>query len=70
MEPFRPWRNSDGLSNMYTDNLYDYEPRPACPACGGSKYLFCMKSRGKCASKIRPGGNCQGVSDRKLLLKC
>ncbi|KAI6228966.1 hypothetical protein M3Y99_01168300 [Aphelenchoides fujianensis] len=61
MEPFRPWRNSDGLSNMYTDNLYEYAPRPSCPACGNSKYLFCLRSRNKCASKIKPGGNCRGL---------
>ncbi|KAI6222821.1 Protein CBR-TYR-3 [Aphelenchoides besseyi] len=61
MEPFRPWRNSDGLSNMYTDNMYEFAPRPSCPSCGNSKYLFCMRSRQKCASKVRPGGVCRGL---------
>uniref|UniRef100_A0A914EAR5 ShKT domain-containing protein n=1 Tax=Acrobeloides nanus TaxID=290746 RepID=A0A914EAR5_9BILA len=60
MSPFEPWNNIDGLSNKYTDNMYEYAPRPQCPACGGSKYLFC--ARGRCASKIRTGGNCQGFT--------
>ncbi|KAI6232600.1 hypothetical protein M3Y99_01006500 [Aphelenchoides fujianensis] len=61
MNPFHPWRNTDGLSNNYTDELYEYAPRPACPSCSDSKYLFCLRSKFKCASKIRPGGNCQGL---------
>ena len=62
MAPFQPWRNNDGLNNKYTDNMFEFEPRPTCPACGGSPYLFCDISHGqpKCAAKIRAGGNCQG----------
>uniref|UniRef100_A0A914D235 ShKT domain-containing protein n=1 Tax=Acrobeloides nanus TaxID=290746 RepID=A0A914D235_9BILA len=62
MAPFQPWRNNDGLNNKYTDNMFEFEPRPTCPACGGSQYLFCDISHGqpRCASKIRAGGNCQG----------
>jgi tyrosinase len=67
MSPFEPWRNIDGLSNKYTDNLYEYDPRPQCPFCGGSQYLFCDRSHGapRCASKIRIGGNCQGFISGK-----
>uniref|UniRef100_A0A183C149 ShKT domain-containing protein n=1 Tax=Globodera pallida TaxID=36090 RepID=A0A183C149_GLOPA len=65
MRPFEPWENRDGLSNNYTDNLYEYGPRPTCqmgPNCG-SKLLFCDRSHGQpphCAAKVRPGGNCTG----------
>ncbi|EFO94245.1 CRE-TYR-3 protein [Caenorhabditis remanei] len=62
MRPFTPMRNADGLSNMYTDNLYTFAPRPSCnagPTCG-SPYLFCDKSHGapRCAARLKPGGNC------------
>uniref|UniRef100_A0A7E4ZX04 ShTK domain protein n=1 Tax=Panagrellus redivivus TaxID=6233 RepID=A0A7E4ZX04_PANRE len=61
MRPFEPWRNHDGLSNKYTDNMFSYAPRPTC-ATGdcGSKYLFCDRSHGapRCASKLRVGGQC------------
>ncbi|VDM51685.1 unnamed protein product [Angiostrongylus costaricensis] len=65
MNPFPPMRNIDGLSNKYTDNLYEYAPRPTCseayPDCG-SKYLFCDQSHGqaRCAAKIRLGAACDG----------
>ncbi|KAH7721392.1 ShTK domain-containing protein [Aphelenchoides avenae] len=64
MRPFEPWRNTDGLNNKYTDNMYSYAPRPTCamgPNCG-SKYLFCDRSHGapRCAAKIRVGGSCAG----------
>ncbi|KHN76800.1 Putative tyrosinase-like protein tyr-3 [Toxocara canis] len=64
MRPFEPRRNVDGLSNKYTDNLYEYAPRPSCnsgPTCG-SKFLFCDYSHGapRCASMARIGGNCSG----------
>ncbi|CAJ0948738.1 unnamed protein product, partial [Mesorhabditis belari] len=57
--------NIDGLSNKYTDELYQYAPRPTCtsvnPGCG-SRFLFCDVSHGapRCAAKIRVGGSCQG----------
>ncbi|KAJ1363121.1 hypothetical protein KIN20_022893 [Parelaphostrongylus tenuis] len=65
MNPFPPMRNVDGLSNKYTDNLYEYAPRPTCtqsrPDCG-SKYLFCDQSHGqpRCSAKIRAGAACDG----------
>nr|ANB41563.1 tyrosinase-like protein [Heterodera schachtii] len=67
MRPFQPWRNVDGLSNKYTDNMFEYGPRPSCqmgPNCG-SKYLFCDRSHGQahCAAKVRPGGNCRGFNN-------
>jgi tyrosinase len=62
MRPFEPWRNTDGLSNKYTDNMYEYAPRPTCGGGGdcGSKYLFCDMSHGnpRCSSKIRVGAQC------------
>ncbi|EYC33475.1 hypothetical protein Y032_0002g818 [Ancylostoma ceylanicum] len=67
MRPFPPMRNADGLSNMYTDNLYSYSPRPSCSMGNncGSKYLYCDRSHGqpRCASKIKPGGSCAGLSN-------
>ncbi|KAE9548039.1 hypothetical protein FO519_008752, partial [Halicephalobus sp. NKZ332] len=56
MRPFDPWKNVDGLSNLYTDNMYEYAFRPFCSATTecGSKYLFCDRSHGppRCSSKI------------------
>ncbi|KAI6217557.1 Tyrosinase-Cu-bd domain-containing protein [Aphelenchoides fujianensis] len=51
----RPYRNVDGLSNKYTDNLAEYAPRPTCrsssaecaseyavkAASGNQSFLFC-----------------------------
>uniref|UniRef100_A0A915Q5D0 receptor protein-tyrosine kinase n=1 Tax=Setaria digitata TaxID=48799 RepID=A0A915Q5D0_9BILA len=71
MRPFTPLRNIDGLSNTYTDNLYEYAPRPTCqsgPTCG-SKYLFCDRSHGqpRCVSQVRVGGRCSGfVNDEQV----
>ncbi|KAL3100929.1 hypothetical protein niasHS_001389 [Heterodera schachtii] len=67
MHPFQPWQNIDGLVNKYTDNMYEFAPRPSCsmgPDCG-SKYLFCDRSHGKprCAAKVRPNGNCAGFTN-------
>ncbi|GMS86017.1 hypothetical protein PENTCL1PPCAC_8192, partial [Pristionchus entomophagus] len=64
MQPFGPFRNNDGLSNAYTNNMYEFAPRPTCPSCSGSKWLFCDNSHGnpRCAAKIRVGGVCTGYS--------
>ncbi|RCN39897.1 shTK domain protein [Ancylostoma caninum] len=66
MMPFTPMRNIDGLSNKYTDNLYEYAPRPTCAQgreCG-SKYLFCDFSHGApaCVAKIKLGAPCTGYA--------
>ncbi|KAI6169983.1 CBN-TYR-3 protein [Aphelenchoides bicaudatus] len=53
----------EGLENFYTDNFYEYQPSPNCPYCDGSPYLFCHPRANKCASKIRPGGNCTGLEN-------
>ncbi|CAJ0937455.1 unnamed protein product, partial [Mesorhabditis belari] len=68
MVPFSSLQNRDGLSLAYTDNLYEYAPRPTCSVedldCG-SRFLFCDVSHGalRCASKIRLGGNCTGYAN-------
>lgn len=73
MAPFFPLVNLDGLSNKYTDNLYQYSSRPTCTYSNtdgcGSKYLFCDLSHGqpRCAAKIIVGGNCRGYTNRRLL---
>ncbi|CAJ0587612.1 unnamed protein product, partial [Mesorhabditis spiculigera] len=71
LEPFTNLRVIDALSNLYTDELYEYGAPPSCsaakPDCG-SPYLFCSLSNVswwetadsmvKCMAKILPGGSC------------
>ncbi|KAL7076764.1 hypothetical protein ACQ4LE_003945 [Meloidogyne hapla] len=67
MVAFAALKNIDGCRNEYTDNMYEYAPRPTCsadkPDCG-SKYLFCDLSHGTlhCAAKVRQGGDCKGFT--------
>lgn len=35
--PLQPLRNMDALSNNYTDNMYEYAPRPSCAKTGRSE---------------------------------
>uniref|UniRef100_A0A914CNT3 Uncharacterized protein n=1 Tax=Acrobeloides nanus TaxID=290746 RepID=A0A914CNT3_9BILA len=58
--------NKEGLSNNYTDQFYEYEPRPRCDVKNcGSKYLFCDNSKNQkhCGVKIKVSGNCSGLLD-------
>ncbi|VDK59915.1 unnamed protein product [Anisakis simplex] len=70
MLPFTPFTNIDGLSNKYTDDLYEYFPRSYCtknwPHCG-SRYLFCDLShdRPQCTSKVKLGGSCTGFTNNE-----
>ncbi|CAK5113236.1 unnamed protein product [Meloidogyne enterolobii] len=67
MTTFPFFKNIDGCRNEYTDNMYEYAPRPTCtvkkPDCG-SKYLFCDLSHvtPHCAAKVRIGGDCKGFT--------
>jgi len=66
MHQLHPYKNIDGLSNKYTDNMFEYAPRPTCteldPNCR-SEFLFCdlfTNDAPKCSAKVKLGGNCAG----------
>ncbi|CAJ0949733.1 unnamed protein product, partial [Mesorhabditis belari] len=64
----RSMTNGNGLSNLYTDELYEYAPRPKCQSIQGgcgSRFLFCDVSHGspRCAAKVRIGGSCEGFDN-------
>ncbi|KRZ49896.1 putative tyrosinase-like protein tyr-3 [Trichinella nativa] len=71
MKPFLI-KNSDGLSNIYTDEFYFYDKRPTCsaqsPDCG-SDYLFCDTVRSRCMSKIKLDGNCTGFQSFPICIR-
>jgi tyrosinase len=66
MPMLEPLRNIDALSNMYTDNMYEYAPRPTCTKHSDecqSEFLFCdtqTNRQPKCSAKVKLGGNCSG----------
>ncbi|RCN35055.1 hypothetical protein ANCCAN_19086, partial [Ancylostoma caninum] len=78
MPMLHPMTNGEALSNGYTDEMYEYAPRPICtrdnPNCR-SKYLFCYipaDGDAHCMAKIRSGGNCEGFegTDICYMSKC
>ncbi|PAV79899.1 hypothetical protein WR25_06614 [Diploscapter pachys] len=68
MLPFTPFRNQDGLSERYANNLVTYANRPMCSADNtdgcNSDFLFCDLSHGKarCVSKLKPRARCNYYS--------
>uniref|UniRef100_A0A914P8B0 Tyrosinase copper-binding domain-containing protein n=1 Tax=Panagrolaimus davidi TaxID=227884 RepID=A0A914P8B0_9BILA len=69
MHPFEILLNRDGLSNAYTDEMYEYSIRPNCShenveGCK-SKYLFCDTrfEKAKCVPKVKMNGNCTGFEE-------
>uniref|UniRef100_A0A1I7XGX9 Tyrosinase_Cu-bd domain-containing protein n=1 Tax=Heterorhabditis bacteriophora TaxID=37862 RepID=A0A1I7XGX9_HETBA len=73
MPMLQPFKNRDALSNAYTDEIYEFAPRPTCSRenrdCDGSKYLFCVvppKADAFCMSKVKLGGNCTGFEGTQI----
>lgn len=63
MRPFGSLTNIDGLSDLYTKELYEYAPRPNCSNnCGDSPYLVCDEKRDRCVAKIKKFGACPGYT--------
>ncbi|TMS37557.1 hypothetical protein L596_004462 [Steinernema carpocapsae] len=66
-----PYRNIDGCSNKYTDNMFEFAPRPTCTNLDRncrSEYLFCdylTNGEPKCSAKVKIGGNCSGFEPFK-----
>ncbi|KAI6175928.1 Tyrosinase-Cu-bd domain-containing protein [Aphelenchoides bicaudatus] len=65
MPLLKPYRNIDGMSNIYSDNLVDYAPRPTCQTSSEeckSEFLWCdtLAVEAHCVSKIKLNGNCTG----------
>ncbi|WKX90024.1 hypothetical protein Q1695_009118 [Nippostrongylus brasiliensis] len=72
MPMLHPLTNREALSNGYTDEMYEFAPRPSCsrsrPDCQ-SKYLFChipRKGDTRCMAKVRIGGNCSGFEGTNI----
>ncbi|VDO22568.1 unnamed protein product [Haemonchus placei] len=72
MPMLHPLTNRDALSNGYTDEMYEFAPRPTCtralPNCK-SKYLFChvpKNGEAQCMGKIRLGGKCTGFEGTEI----
>ncbi|XGW22121.1 hypothetical protein V3C99_004805 [Haemonchus contortus] len=72
MPMLHPLTNRDALSNGYTDEMYEFAPRPTCtrahPTCK-SKYLFChvpKNGEAQCMGKIRLGGKCTGFEGTEI----
>ncbi|CAI4230905.1 unnamed protein product [Auanema sp. JU1783] len=65
MPLLNPFTNKDALSNGYTDEMYEFAPRPRCNKMNmdcGSEYLFCgyVDKEPQCMSKVKLGGSCVG----------
>ncbi|XP_069114432.1 tyrosinase-like protein 1 [Argopecten irradians] len=50
MIPFNNLRNIQGYNN-YFESRTVYAPSPTCPGCGGSSYLTCNVTVGRCRSR-------------------
>ena len=73
MHPFSNFPNVWGLSNHFTTYRYSCDRRPSKDTCTldsdcNSRYLFCFC--GKCASRVREGGSCVGMTDSDSACYC